>query len=902
LSFRPQSDLTECEETALDCPPAPALLAVTPGATEVAVEWEWASSDDSASLTGTLLRIQPGSVSATFETEARTGTLSGLQADTEYTVIAYAIVEERLSLGSDPIVFRTLADVETKPLAQPGDVSRLIVTMQSENNPSVAATAAAADLPVEGVEVDEVRDLGNKTVVIELDEGISNTDAALVMDDLLNDPRVASVEIDTRVQLMSFPSSPPDDPYWADGSLWGLYGLYGVGIGSNASTMGSVWSRTQGSGAVVAVLDTGYTPHPDLDANRVAGYDFVSNFAGSCRGAGVTDGDGDYVDVGVYGALGWDDNPLDPGDWKTVTTSACSNGANSSWHGTHVSGTIGSPANNAIGIVGVAPQAKVQPVRVLSYDGGMSSDIIAAITWASGGTVTGVPANSTPADVINLSLGGASTCTSAWQTAIDAAVGRGSVIVAAAGNSNVDASNFVPANCNNVITVAATDTSGNRASFSNFGSTVDIAAPGVGIWSTADSGATGRVGPTYRSYDGTSMAAPHVAGVAALLKSLDRSITPSAVLTTMRNAVTPFPATGNARQCTTSVCGSGLLSATAVSSVAPRLTSITPTSGSTSGGTTVTLTGVNLTGATGVTFAGVPATGLTVTSATSATMTTPAGAAGAVNVTITTPSGSSTLPNAFTFVAPAPPSSGGGGGGSSAGGGSSSAGDSGGGGGGVNAIQTINPASSGAPGTVIALAGWGLETTRAVNFNEFSAAFTVVNGGHVEVTVPDIPAGIYVVHAILAPDVGRASFWDGFSVTARGSASPAPVPGATPIPGAPGSPDEPVIATPSADVVAFTGTSTALTPATRTKLDRLAEGFSGVPVQGTIVAFTDARGTARSTRSANTRAQNIRRYLAQTGLNGSLTITTQPGSTVLQSRSTLILLAPASSSASTNEW
>jgi len=145
--------------------------------------------------------------------------------------------------------------------------------------------------------------------------------------------------------------------------------------------------------------------HPDLDTNYVAGYDFVSaNDSSSCR-AEATNADGDYVAIGTYGALGWDNNPLDPGDWTTVSAGSCRI-SNSSWHGTHVAGTVGAVANNGQYIAGVAPQAKIQPVRVLSFDGGYTSDIIAAITWASGGAVDGVTTNATPVDVINMSLGG----------------------------------------------------------------------------------------------------------------------------------------------------------------------------------------------------------------------------------------------------------------------------------------------------------------------------------------------------------------------------------------------------------------------------------------------------------------------------------------------------------------
>jgi len=207
------------------------------------------------------------------------------------------------------------------------------------------------------------------------------------------------------------------------------------------------------------------------------------------------------------------------------------------------------------------------------FDGGYTSDIIAAITWASGGAVDGVTTNATPVDVINMSLGGTGVCPTAMQTAIDAAVGRGAVVVVSAGNSNADASTSFPANCVGVITVAALTSTGARADYSNFGSTVEIAAPGSGIFSTMNTGTTTPVGPTVTSYNGTSMAAPHVAGVAALLKSQTPSMTPAQVLSQIQSTAFTFP-TGTGLDCTTSTCGAGVLRASALN--VPGISSLSP--------------------------------------------------------------------------------------------------------------------------------------------------------------------------------------------------------------------------------------------------------------------------------------------------------------------------------------
>ena len=289
----------------------------------------------------------------------------------------------------------------------------------------------------------------------------------------------------------------PNDPHYVNSDLWGLNGTYGV-------QAQKAWLVTRGNPEiVVAVLDTGSTVHPDLKAQTVPGYDMIID--------SVAAGDGD----------GRDSDPSDEGDWDDELES--------SWHGTHIAGIINALGNNSLGVIGIAPNVKVQHVRVLGRGGGSDSDIVAGITWASGGRVGSLPLNTTPARVINLSLGGEGVCPRQYQTAINYAISRGTVVVVAAGNDAIDALTTTPANCDGVITVAASNRYGQKASFSNYGEVVDIAAPGMSIKSTMNAGDT-RVGsPIYALKSGTSMAAPYVAGVVALMLSDDPSLTPADV-------------------------------------------------------------------------------------------------------------------------------------------------------------------------------------------------------------------------------------------------------------------------------------------------------------------------------------------------------------------------------------
>ena len=409
--------------------------------------------------------------------------------------------------------------------AQPAEADRIIVKYRAGTTgarslsgklTTVASAAARASLATAragigvpaSLSASHVRQMAVGADVIRLSRKLARAELDALVRELEADPSVEYAEVDARM----YPLHTPDDPYYAD-YQWHLKASAG-GI-----DMPAAWDVSAGEGVVVAVLDTGVLPaHPDLGANLVEGYDFITSPFMSRRETA------DRVPGGI-----------DLGDW-TVEYDECHAGsepAPSSWHGTHVAGTVAQVTDNAEGVAGVAFDARVLPVRVLGRCGGQLSDIADAIVWASGGTVDGVPANAHPAEVINMSLGGYGSCGATYQDAIDAAVANGSVVVVAAGNSGEDAANFRPASCANVINVGANRFNGGIAFYSNFGASVDISAPGGGAYQ--DPGNSGWNGYIVQggsldpetdegNYDyvgmiGTSMAAPHVAGAAALVQA-----------------------------------------------------------------------------------------------------------------------------------------------------------------------------------------------------------------------------------------------------------------------------------------------------------------------------------------------------------------------------------------------
>ncbi|GAB3386786.1 S8 family peptidase [Lysobacter fragariae] len=344
---------------------------------------------------------------------------------------------------------------------------------------------------------------------------LDRVEAEALMREIAADPRVEYVEPDVMLHALMT----PNDSYYAS-EQWHYFETTG-GIRADQA-----WDVSNGSGVVVAVVDTGITSHSDLSANVLPGYDFISDSWNAGDGTGR---DSSAADAGDFHAAG---------DCGTGAS-----GGNSSWHGTHVAGTIAAVSNNAKGVAGVAHGAKIVPVRVLGKCGGSLSDIADGVIWAAGGSVSGAPANANPAKVINMSIGGSGSCSSTYQNAINTAVNRGTTVVVAAGNDNDDASYYQPASCANVITVASTDRYGKRSGFSNYGSMIDVAAPGSNIFSTINTGTTTPSTEGYSYMSGTSMATPHVVGVVALMQSkAGGTLTPAQVLSTLKNTLRPFPA------------------------------------------------------------------------------------------------------------------------------------------------------------------------------------------------------------------------------------------------------------------------------------------------------------------------------------------------------------------------
>ncbi len=384
---------------------------------------------------------------------------------------------------------------------------------------------------------------GGKHVVM-ASQRLNRVEAEALMRSIAADANVEYVGVDAIMR----PTAMPNDPMLASHQMW----HYGTGAGGARVT--SAWDRgATGAGVVVAVIDTGATHHADLEPNLLPGYDFITDAFMSRRA----------TDERVPG--GWDlGDGTAAGDCGTGSAAS-----SSSWHGTHVSGTVAEVTNNGVGGAGVAYNAKVVPVRALGRCGGYTSDINDAIIWAAGGTVEGVPVNPNPAEVINLSLGGNHACEADTQNAINTAVTLGATVVVAAGNDNSDVIGHSPASCANVVTVGATGASGQRAGYSNYGTGVDLSAPGGAgtegvpngyIWSTHNTGTTTPEADRYVGMTGTSMATPHVAGIVALMQSVaPKPLSPSVIEGLLKASARAFPVKPEAGK----PIGSGIVDAAA---------------------------------------------------------------------------------------------------------------------------------------------------------------------------------------------------------------------------------------------------------------------------------------------------------------------------------------------------
>jgi len=424
------------------------------------------------------------------------------------------------------------------------DVLGLIVLTSSGAVSTRTLEAAAASA---GADVVGARRMTPTLGVVDFAQPLTAGEAASIAVEVEARPDVVAVGPNRRV----YPTAViPNDPLF--GQQWDMWD--GAGANDFGTRAAQLWTTTKGSpSVVVGVIDTGATDHPDLAGTTVPGFDFISD-AAAAR-------DGDQ----------WDADPSDEGDWCPA------DGTSSSWHGTHVHGTVNAVQDNGIGISGLAPAVKVQHLRVLGECGGESADILAAVIWGSGGDLgswySSYPGadpgvNPTPASVLNMSFGGSGDCDAVSQRIFDEARARGATLVIAAGNEAASVSTSWPANCARVISVASTTRSGALSGFSNFGTSpgqIALAAPGSAILSTINLGTTVPTTPNYGLLSGTSMATPHVAAAAAILSSL--GITrPDDVLAELRRAVRPFPAGSG---CDTTRCGAGLLDASRLDLTVP---------------------------------------------------------------------------------------------------------------------------------------------------------------------------------------------------------------------------------------------------------------------------------------------------------------------------------------------
>ncbi|NWK45486.1 S8 family serine peptidase [Ralstonia pickettii] len=522
----------------------------------------------------------------------------------------------------------------TTPAPQLQWVTQLIV---KEKNSSLKTQSVAPGTPIARADVAAVqrwsvaaqlpvmykRAMSGGAHVVTLPNGMSLADAQTVAQRMEASGQFEYVSPDRIMR----PTSVPNDPKFTQ--QWSLWPSTVVANGPPTPSAGganitTAWDSTKGAPSVnVAVIDTGLlTNHEDfVGANIRPGYDFISSDAYHGTPDPATNKtvplgfvENDPMDT----PAGRDANPSDPGDWVSAqdTTnypSYCGTAGthrDSSWHGTFVTGQIVAQ-HNSVGIAGIAPNVTIQMARALGKCGGTTSDIIDALAWVTG--ASGVPGaggtalavNSPMAQVVNMSLGGAGACFSAEQAVITAARNRGATIVVATGN---DSAPFIssPANCNGVIAVTAHTIDGDNAFYANVGTGTTISAPGGGrgqvipgtgdkIVSLSNASLTAPdTGTSYYTTEmGTSMATPHVAGVAALLLSHKPTLSVDDIKAILTQSARAFPAGTFCAQ-NPGACGAGMLDAGAAIALSVGTPTVTVSSSASTVAATnaVTLTAV----------------------------------------------------------------------------------------------------------------------------------------------------------------------------------------------------------------------------------------------------------------------------------------------------------------------
>lgn len=460
-------------------------------------------------------------------------------------------------LGLAALGGSALAQPPRMPSGAEAETPRVIVKFR-EQSAGVFAGRNAPDIRSrigelsarQAVALTLARSVSDRTHALWLDRPMRGRELDRTLKRLAADPSVEYAVADRR----KYRAAVPNDPLFSQAPETGQWWL----TAPNSTFVSAIdgpraWDLTVGDpGIVVAVLDTGALfDHPDLGrvgqgGKYLPGYDFVGG-VGSADAVKVAN-DGNARDA----------DPSDPGDWIDATDhrdplfSDCEI-ADSSWHGVHIAGIVGARSNNGAGGAGIGWNTPILPVRVLGKCFGYDSDIIAGMRWAAGLAVPGAPTNTTPARVVNLSLGAIETCTTPYINAVDELRQRNVLVVAAAGN---DGANEVaaPGNCPGVVAVTALRHAGTKVGFANFGPRVTIAAPGgncVNVGAnqpclypiiSADNASAKQPGAMiYGGKLGTSFSTPMVSGVAALMLSRDPLMTNDDLVDRLRITTRVFP-------------------------------------------------------------------------------------------------------------------------------------------------------------------------------------------------------------------------------------------------------------------------------------------------------------------------------------------------------------------------
>lgn len=403
--------------------------------------------------------------------------------------------------GRGPVQTGSISGTVSPGVTKPSSLDPVVPGEVIVKFRSALTAQSASSLKVQGVDLQAVRALGLARTQLYSAGNLSQARTLELVEALRARPDVEWAQPNGIKRVRAVPNDP----------------LYAQQWHYRAMNLEAAWDISKGTpGTVVAVIDTGILwdendpsrQHPDFVGKILPGYDFVRRAP----------------------------NPFDP--FPNA----------SGYHGTHVAGTIAAATNNGIGVAGVNWNAKLVNVRVLGPTGA-DADIIDGTLWAAGISVPNVPNNANPASVLNLSLGGSGPCSPAYQDAFNQVNAKGAIAIVAAGNSNVDAANENPNNCQGVISVGATRLDGQRAAYSNWGTVgLDVMAPGgdpalsfdVGgqtfpaeVFSTWRNDTTGQF--DYAGISGTSMAAPHVAGLVSIMKGLKPSLTVSEAKTILQN-------------------------------------------------------------------------------------------------------------------------------------------------------------------------------------------------------------------------------------------------------------------------------------------------------------------------------------------------------------------------------